>query len=130
MAGQYHLPRLKWWQWALVVVVAVWLFGRILNHPSTSSVPPAEAREALIKSQFSQWDGSHPKVVDAIKKTMHDPNSFKHVETTYWDMKTHLVVKTTFRGTNALNAVVTNWAKVKVDLQGNVIEIMEQGQGQ
>lgn len=87
-----------------------------------------DQREKEISKHFSAWDGSHVQLTRAIKKSMNDPDSYEHVETVYWDMKDHLVVKTTFRGTNSFGAKVLNYVKAKVDLNGNVTEVMEQGQ--
>ncbi len=58
---------------------------------------------------------------------MKDPNSFGHVNTVYWNMGTHIVVKTTYRGKNSFGALVINWIKAKIDLNGNVISIIGQG---
>ena len=58
---------------------------------------------------------------------MNDPDSYDHFETVYWDKGDHLIVRTTFRGKNAFGGVVKNWVKAKVDLNGNVIEVIEQG---
>jgi hypothetical protein len=77
-----------------------------------------EIRKEPIQEQFSAWDGSHIGLTKFIKKTMNDPDSYEHVETVYWDKGSHLVVKTTFR---------KNWVMAKVDLNGNVIEVIEQG---
>jgi len=87
--------------------------------------PPT--RKERIEAQFSPWDGSHLGLTKVIKKLMNDPDSYKHVETVYWDMGDHLVVRTTFRGKNAFGGVVTNWIKAKVDLDGKVLEILDQG---
>jgi hypothetical protein len=88
----------------------------------------AEAeRKKKIKLHFSSWDGSHSGLTRVIKKSMNDPKSYDHAETAFWDMKTHLVVRTEFRGKNAFGGVVLNWVKARVDFEGNVIEIMEQG---
>ena len=84
-------------------------------------------REEQLESQFSAWDGSHRGLTKAIKASMNDPDSYKHVETVYWDREDHLVVKTTFRGKNAFGGVVANWVKAKVDLNGSVLAIVEQG---
>ncbi len=70
--------------------------------------------------QLSEWDGAHHNLVRAVKKVMNDPGSFEHVETVYWDMKDHLVVRMTFRGTNAFGAVVPQTVKAWVDLEGNM----------
>ncbi len=88
-----------------------------------------KTRAEKIKEQFSAWDGSHRKLERLVKKAMNDPDSYKHDETVYWDMKDHLVVRTTFRGRNAFGGMVKNWVKAKVDINtGDVLEVMEQGQ--
>jgi len=83
------------------------------------------AREESIEAQFSAWNGAHRNLEKVIKSSMHNPDSFKHVETSYWDRGDHLVVRTTFRGTNGFGAVVTNSVKAKVSLGGQVLEILE-----
>lgn len=83
----------------------------------------AAAKKAAIEAQFSAWDGSHPKVEAALKARMHNPDSYKHVETRYSIGPDTLTVMTTYRGTNGFGAVVTNRAVAKADLQGNVLSI-------
>jgi len=85
----------------------------------------AAERKKKIEMQFSVWDGSHRNLERFIKMTMNDPDSYDHVKTAYWDMGDYLIVKTTFRGKNAFGGVVVNWVKAKVDLDGNIINIME-----
>lgn len=85
----------------------------------------AEARKKLISKGFSSWDGSHRELTKVIKESMNDPKSYDHVETNYWDMGDHLVVRTTFRGKNAFGGVVKNSVRAKTDLDGNVLEIIE-----
>jgi hypothetical protein len=87
----------------------------------------AEERTKLIEKNFSAWDGSHRGLTKVIMSTMNDPGSYEHVETTYIDKGDYLIVKTTFRGKNAFGGVVTNWVQAKVDLDGNVLEIIGQG---
>jgi len=87
----------------------------------------AAERKKRIESGFSYWNGSHRGLTKLIKKTMNDPKSYKHVETTYGDKGDHLIVKTTFRGKNAFGGVVANWVMAKTDLDGNVIEVIAQG---
>lgn len=84
-------------------------------------------REEKIQNQFSLWDGSHRNLEKLIKKTMNDPKSYKHVETVYWDKGDHLIIKTTFRGKNVFGGMVINWVTAKVDYDGNVMSIIEQG---
>lgn len=84
-------------------------------------------RQDRIESGFSAWDGSHIQLARVIKKSMNDPKSYKHDETVWWDRGDHLIVRTSFRGKNAFGGVVLNWVKAKCDLDGNVIEVIEQG---
>lgn len=88
---------------------------------------PKTEREIQLEKQFSAWDGSHIELTKMIKKAMNDPNSYEHVETVYWDMKDHIVVRTTYSGKNAFGGRVKNWVKAKADNSGNIIEIIEEG---
>jgi len=58
---------------------------------------------------------------------MNDPDSYQHDETRYVDKGDHLIVYTSLRGKNAFGGVVRNTVVTKVDLQGNVVEIISQG---
>lgn len=84
------------------------------------------AREDRLKAQFHFWDGSHIKLEKVIKRAMNDPDSYEHVETVYWDQGDHLVVKLTYRGRNGFGGLVLGYVKAKVDLDGNVLEVLEQ----
>lgn len=84
-------------------------------------------RQIEVEKQFSTWDGSHNGLTKVIKEAMNDPDSYEHVETVFWDMNEYLVVRTTYRGKNAFGGVVKNYVKAKVDFNGNVLEIIEQG---
>jgi len=86
-----------------------------------------EARKKQIEEYFDPWDGSHITLTEVIKEAMNDPDSYKHVETVYSDKGDHLIVKTTFRGKNVFGGVVPNWVVAKVDLEGNILEIIERG---
>jgi hypothetical protein len=104
--------------------------GAATEEGDLASVPEAghqETRKERIERQFSVWDGSHRGLTKTIKDAMNDPRSYEHVETVSWDQGDYLVVRTTFRGKNAFGGVVKNWIKAKVDLDGNVIAILEQG---
>ena len=109
-----------------LIGIALFLWT-IFSLTGNDEEPKILTREEKIKQLFSAWDGSLPALTKIIKDSMNDPNSYEHVETGYWDMDDHLVVHTTFRGKNAFGGVVKNWVKAKVDLNGNVLEIMEQG---
>lgn len=85
-----------------------------------------KARTAEIESQFSAWDGSHRNLTRFIKDSMNDPKSYDHVETTYIDKGDYLIVKTTFRGSNAFGGIVINTVEAKVSLDGDILEILDQ----
>jgi hypothetical protein len=85
------------------------------------------ARTKLLSTHFSVWDGSHNELTKAIKKSMNDPDSYKHEETRYVDRGDYLIVITSYRGKNAFGGVVKNTATAKIDLDGNILE-MSQGQ--
>lgn len=84
------------------------------------------AAKKAIESQFSSWDGSHKNLTKYIKKQMNDPKSYDHAETVYRKANDYLIVTTTFRGTNAFGGVVKNSVTAKVDMKGNLIEIISQ----
>lgn len=81
------------------------------------------ALEANVKSQFSGYDGSHRNVEAAIKAAMRNPKSYEHVETRYLVNPDTITVFTTYRGTNAFNAIVTNTVVATVDANGNVLSM-------
>jgi len=87
-------------------------------------VEPVKTRVDSIKMQFSSWDGSHRKLERYIKDNMNDPDSYDHVETRYSDYGSYLLVATKFRGKNAFGGTVLNIVTAKVDINGNVFEIV------
>jgi hypothetical protein len=99
----------------IVIVVLLVIFaayGVMHRPPDTKTEPvkqmtPAELRQWRIEQQFDTVYGYHIESVSAIKATMHNPASFKHVGTRAWDRGEYLEVETTFRGTNAFGAIVT-----------------------
>jgi hypothetical protein len=85
---------------------------------------PEERQQEQVAAQFSAWDGSHRKLVEAVKKRMHNPRSFEHVETRYGVVGDELVVTMEFRGTNAFGGVVRNTAAGRFGLDGSTREIV------
>ena len=64
-----------------------------------------------------------------IKLAMHNPDSYEHVKTVYRVSGEHLVVTTTYRGTNGFGAIVKNFIRAKVTLDGQIIEIWIKANG-
>lgn len=83
-----------------------------------------QVRESQITRAFSAWDGSHRDLTRQIKAAMNDPDSFEHVDTRYRDNGDHIVVTTTFRGTNAFGGKVLNTWTAKASIDGTVTEII------
>ena len=44
-------------------------------------------RQEWIDSQFSIWNGSHNDLEELIKEVLNDEKSYKHIETSYFDIK-------------------------------------------
>jgi hypothetical protein len=102
-------------------------FGSDDENDKNADGTPKTERQIEVEKQFSSWDGSHPKLTEMIKNAMNDPDSYDHVETIYWDMGDYLIVRTTYRVKNAFGGVVKNFVKAKVDMNGNVLEIVDEG---
>jgi hypothetical protein len=85
-----------------------------------------KAYKDWIDAQFSPWDGSNTYLVDLVKENMNDPHSFEHVKTEYWDMKTYLIVKMTYRGKNAFGGLILQNVTAKSDYKANTIKITSQ----
>ena len=85
-----------------------------------------QARQFKIENQFGGLSGYHQALLRKVKESMHDPDSFEHVETQYWDRGDHIVISMQFRGKNALGAVRLNTIKAKYTIDGDLIEVVEQ----
>lgn len=124
--------KMKTWQKVGIGLLILAVIGTFLPKDKTSaSASTVETtkdsvtiRKEFIDKAFSQWDGSQFNLVKLVKDNMNDPESFKHVETKYWDMKDKLVVLMNYRGKNAYGGVVTESVKVETDLQGNIIKVL------
>ena len=84
-----------------------------------------DSRDKYIKRAFSSRDSSHGGLTKWVKENMNYPDSYEHVSTSYVDMSDHLVINMTFRGKNMSGDVVENFIKAKVDLEGNVLELLD-----
>jgi hypothetical protein len=126
----------KYWLWFFaftgVVITVQVLFTRSqeerqkeLIERLTSPPDTVALRQELIKRQFSSWDGSHINLEKFVKKNMHDPDSYEHVETKYSDSGNKLIVELTYRGKNVFGAKVLNSIKAEVSLYGEVINVLE-----
>ncbi|EJW5365988.1 hypothetical protein OCG28_001922 [Salmonella enterica] len=81
-------------------------------------------------AQFSGWDGSYRPLEKAIKESMNDEDSYKHIKTTYRVImkdNPHAIVSTTFSGTNAYAARVKQTISADVDIKsGQITRILSE----
>lgn len=78
----------------LVALFGIGLIGNLINPPSEASevsatsaptpdyaaIEEAEKRNAGFHC-LSAWDGSHRELVNALKNTLREPDSFEHIDT-------------------------------------------------
>src|SRR5471030_1177143 len=94
---------------------------KVLGWCNASYTSDPQSLSAMINldaffKNFSPWDGSYRPLEKAIKQSMNDDSSYKHVSTTYrlqLDKDPHAVVNTTFRGTNEYGGVVKQTVSVR-----------------
>jgi len=107
-----------------VALIFIPMYLLNLDEPKREKPTPRTKR---IEKQFSPRDSSHIGLTKLIKASMNDPSSYEHDKTKYSDQGDYLLVMTTFRGKNKFGGVVTNWISAKVDLNGKVLEVIDQG---
>jgi len=129
-AGQYHVctdaAGKRSFQDKPCPAGAVAALGGVPDRPGEFDSLTAQERAALIKAQFSGWDGSHIALVEHVKTLMNDPASFEHVKTQYWDKGDYLLVQMSFRGENGFGGVVRDSASALVRLDGVVLQFIDQ----
>jgi hypothetical protein len=123
----------------LAIILAIgYIFSQCSGPPPSTTAPkkpvaatskkPVElTRAEKIQRNFSGWDGSHIKLTRVIKAGMNDPKSYDHIRTTYVVQGDTLLVTTLFRGKNAFGGLIINKVVARVDLDGNVLDIISQG---
>lgn len=66
---------------------------------------------------MTRWDGSHIKLSEFVRKNLHNPSSFEHVQTKYTVYKDYAIVTMNYRAKNAFNATILNSVKAEVSLK-------------
>ncbi|OBQ56115.1 hypothetical protein JJL45_05120 [Tamlana sp. s12] len=79
----------------------------------------------MFKSKLSNWDGSLPSLVEYTKKNLHNPDSFKHVETGFIIRKEYVEVKMIYRAENGFGAIRKSYIVAKSDRDGKIFEIID-----
>jgi len=111
----------------VIAVFVALIFVPMYMLNSDKSETETDPRTQQIEKQFDPRDRSHIGLTKLIKASMNDPSSYEHEKTQYSDQGDFLLVKTTFRGKNKFGGVVKNWVSATVDLNGKVLEIIDQG---
>ncbi|MFH2059977.1 MAG: zinc ribbon domain-containing protein [Pseudomonadota bacterium] len=109
----------------LSIVIFFIIIGVMTGTKEDVPKTKEELRAEQIEKYFSPWDGSHRGLTKVIMESINDPDSYEHFETRYWDKGDHLIVNTFFRSKNGFGGFVKTFVKAKVDLNGNVIEVIE-----
>lgn len=82
-------------------------------------------RKKIIEEQFNA-DGSHFELAWLIKKNLRNPDSYEHIETRFRDDGSSIYVTTKYRAENGFGGMAIETCVARVDLKGNVIEIISQ----
>lgn len=92
-----------------------------------AAMSPAERRREALRAQFDPYSGAHPAVEAALRARMHDPASYKHVETHFADAGPGrgMTVTTRYRGTNAFGALILTAAVAHVSETGRVEHVAD-----
>lgn len=71
--------------------------------------------------------GTEQRVKEFVQKSMRDPSSYKAVDTECKDFGDYIILRHTFKGTNAYGGVIQNWIEVKANKDGEIISVIGQG---
>jgi hypothetical protein len=104
------------------ILICVIFGGFVYFLFSTDSYKNTSSKDKIAE-QFHPWDGSHITLEKYIKSTMHDPSSYKHIETRYTNKGSYLIVQTKFRGANKFGALIVNSTTAQISLSGRIIKI-------
>jgi len=110
----------------IVLIVSVFALAGIYAISGNGSSDPGKARKEKIEKMFNPWNGEHTKLKEMIKANMNDPESYEHIETTFSDLDTVIIVNQKYSGKNAFGGRVQGVVEASVDLSGNVISILEE----
>ena len=114
-------------------------FEKLLNTSEILKMKDAEAKLAeaqklykeneekkakFEKECFTAINGYNLPLVKYVKKNLHDPDSFEHVETKFKLMDSYAVVVMEYRAKNGFNAMRLNQVTAKINYDCQVIEIV------
>lgn len=108
----------------LLVVIASIAAITCENEPE-KPLTKQEIHEQNIQKLFSGWDGSHINLTKKIKESLNDPKSYEHIDTSYRDLDSILIVNTIFTAKNAFGGTVKREVIIISDTLGNITELVK-----
>lgn len=111
----------------LTVLVAIVICIITITCESEPETPltKEEIHTQNIQKLFSAWDGSHIKLTEKIKESLNDPKSYEHIETTYQDKDSFLIINTTFTAKNGFGGTLKKKVIVASDTLGNITDVYQ-----
>lgn len=96
----------------IVVILGVLIWG--LTRDGDNKNDEIVTTEDILQGDLSPWDGSLAPLVDFVKESMKDPESFEHDKTLYLQStkdSNEFVITMNYTGTNSFNAKVKSSVK-------------------
>jgi hypothetical protein len=109
----------------VLLIIIVSIAAITCENEPEKPLTKKEIHNKNIQKLFSGWDGSHIKLSEKIKKSLNDPKSYEHIETTYRDMDSFLIVNTTFTAKNGFGGTLKREVTVVSDTLGNITEVVK-----
>lgn len=109
----------------LQTVLGEWCYGDYLRDPKLLA---EYVNFDNFEKQFSPWDGAFRPLEKQIKNSMHNEDSYDHIETRYrliLDDNPRAVLVTKFRGSNPYGAIVKQSVNATIDLKTMAILSIE-----
>lgn len=127
---------------AVVGAVLLVLIGIICGEDSDEVVESEKQKEEVVKpvisetekreleskekieSQSHPWNGRQINLTERIKKSLHSPDSFKDVKTTFRDAGYDLIVSTWYKASRVYAVILEGYVMAKVSLGGEILAIL------
>jgi hypothetical protein len=115
-----------------VLVVILITVNAFIEEPEKEPVikTAMQLKEEHLARVFSSWDGSSSTVVDLVKATLNDPESFEHLNTNYIQTGSdeehrEYLVTMEFTAKNGFGGRLRKWVTVILDKDGNYVSTIK-----
>mgnify|MGYP001337149367 CR=1 FL=1 len=110
----------------IFLLFMAFLDAREPQKPMYASVEQlVQTRQSLINASFNPYEGGlHRQLGTMIKRSLHNPQTFRVVETGYWDHGNVLVVQMVFGARNQYNDYFQQMVVAKSTLDGDIISVI------